>query len=150
MTEVAVITGAPLVVAGAPDPLASPDAVRSISEELQAWLPDLIPIFEKHLVRFLGPVWHIERRPAMDISRGRPSRRSRETLTEGAGTLRAVLECETRGRISLSSFIGRYLPIIQCPSVVTDALSLDHVNLQEAARLTRLTPAQLNGSDQAS
>jgi hypothetical protein len=100
-------------------------------------------------VRFLYAVWHVERRPATDPLRDWPARWPREKLTEAASTLRALLERETSGRVSVSSFIGQYLPLLQIPSNVTDALSSGQINLQEAARLARLTPDRLNCSAQA-
>jgi hypothetical protein len=57
--------------------------------------------------------------------------------------LRAVLGCETSGRVSLSSFIGQYLLILDFPSDAQDALSDGRANLQEAAQLARLTPGRL-------
>lgn len=44
--------------------LASPEAVRSVCRELRARMPDVIPYSEKHLMRFLYAVRHVERRPA--------------------------------------------------------------------------------------
>jgi hypothetical protein len=97
-------------------------------------------------MRFLYAVRHVERRPATDTLRGRPSRWPRERLTEAASTLRAILERETSGRVSVSSFIGQYLPLLQFPSDVTDALASGRVNLQEAAQLARLTAERLGTS----
>jgi len=131
------------------DPLASPEAVRSICDILRARLPDLIPASEKQLMRFLYAVRHVERRPASDTLRGRPSRWPREKLTEAASALRALLERETRGRVSVNSFIGQYLPLLQFPADVTDALSSGHINLQEAAQLARLTTERLVSSPAA-
>ena len=122
------------------DPLACPGAVRSICDKLRARLPDCILTSEKQLMRFLYAVRHVERRPATDTLRGRPSRWSRERLTEAASVLRAILERETRGRVSVSSFIGQYLPLLQFPSDVTVALSSGDINLQEAAQLARPPP----------
>ena len=100
-------------------------------------------------MRFLYAVRHVERRPATDTLRGRPSRWPREKLTEAASILRGLLERETSGRVSVSSFIGQYLPLLQFPSDVTDALSSGHINLQEAAQLARLTAERLGSSPAA-
>lgn len=132
-----------------PDPLADPSAVRNLCEKLRERLPELIPTSEKQLVRFLYAVRHVERRPASDTQRGRPGRWPREELMRAASQLRGLLERETSGRVSLNSFIGQYLPIIQFPSDVTDALSSGRINLQEAAQLARLTPERLNCSPRA-
>lgn len=126
-----------------PDPLAKPKAVRDICEELRSRMPGVIPNSEKQLVRFLYAVRHVERRPATDTKRGRPSRWRREDLLIAAGHLRDILERETSGRVSLNSFIGQYLLILDFPSDVQDALSDGRANLQEAAQLARLTPERL-------
>lgn len=125
------------------DPLARPEAVRAICEELRSRMPGVIPNSEKHLVRFLYAVRHVERRPATDTKRGRPSHWKREDLVSAAGHLRDILTRETSGRVSLNSFIGQYLLILGFPSDVQDALSDDRANLQEAAQLARLTPERL-------
>lgn len=131
-----------------PDPLATPEAVRAVCQALRAQMPDLIPSSEKHLLRFLYAVRHIERRPATDTKRGRPPRWPREKLLEAATQLRSILERETSGRVSLNSFTGQYLPLLQFPSDVTDALASGRINLQEAAQLARLTPRRLDCSPQ--
>jgi hypothetical protein len=131
------------------DPLASPVAVRALCDELRARLPDCIPAPEKQLMRFLYSVRHVERRPATDTLRGRPSRWPRVKLTEAASILRGILERETQGRVSVSSFIGQYLPVLRFPSDVTNALRSGQVNLQEAAQLSRLTPERLGCSPAA-
>ena len=128
------------------DSLASPEAVRAICRSLRERMPDTIPSSEKQLARFLFAVRHVERRPATDTKRGCPSRWPRRQLTEAATQLRGILERETSGRISVNSFIGQYLPVLQFPSDVADALTSGRVNLQEAAQLSRLTPERLGCS----
>lgn len=125
------------------DPLASREAVHALCDQLRARLPDVIPSSEAHLRRFLYAVRHVERRPATDTLRGRPSRWPRETLTRAAATLRVILELETQGRVSVNSFIGQYFPLLQFPSDVAEALESGRVNLHEAAQLSRLTAARL-------
>jgi hypothetical protein len=112
-------------------------------------MPDLIPFNQKQLLRLLYAVRHVERRPATDTLRGRRSRWQRENLVEAASCLRGILQRETSGRIDLSSFIGQYIPILEFPSDVVDALTSGHLNLQEAAQLARLTPERMNCSTQA-
>lgn len=106
-------------------------------------MPDTIPASEKQLVRFLFAVRHVERRPATDTRRGRPSHWPREKLMGAASQLRGILERETSGRVSVNSFIGQYIPILNYPSDVTGALSRVQINLHEAAQLARLTPERL-------
>lgn len=129
-----------------PDPLATPESVRAICKLLRERMPDLIPSSERQLLRFLYAIRHIERRPATDMKRGRPSTWPRDSLLEAAGQLRAVLERETSGRVSVNSFIGQYLPLLQFPSDVTDALTDGRLNLHEAAQLARLTPERMGCS----
>jgi hypothetical protein len=132
------------------DPLASPKAVRSLCSQLREHLPEqAIPRSEKELLRFLYAVRHVERRPATDTRRGRPGRWSRENLITAASVLRSILERETRGRVSLSSFISQYLQVLDFPSDVNDALVSGDLNLQEAASLARLTAERLGCSARA-
>lgn len=122
------------------DPLADPSAIRGVCEDLRTRLPDLIPASEKGLMRFFYAVRHVERRPATDTRKGRPPRWPREKLVKAVGQLRAVLERETGGRVSLSSFIGQSLPVLEFPSDVTDALASGQLNLQETAQLRPAHP----------
>ena len=126
-----------------PDPLTSPELVRAICNELRARLPSVIPASEKELLRFLYSVRHVERHPASDTTRGRPSRWRREDLTSAASQLRGILERETQGRVSVSSFIGQYLEILKFPTDITDALLNGEINLHEAGQLARLTAEKL-------
>ncbi len=126
-----------------PDPLARPEAVRALCGELRSRMSEVIPKSERQLIKFLYSVRHVVRRPATDTKRGRPSRWRREDLLSAAGHLRAVLERETSGRVSLNSFLGQYLLILDFPPDVQEALSDGRVNLQEAAQLARLTPTRL-------
>jgi hypothetical protein len=126
------------------DPLATTEAVRSICQLLSERMPDTIPSPEKHSMRFLYLVRHVERRPATDTKRGRPSRWPREKLMEAASQLRGILERETSGRVSVNSFIGQYLPLLKFPHDVTAALSKEEINLHEATHLARLTPERLD------
>jgi hypothetical protein len=106
-------------------------------------MSEVIPKSERQLIKFFYAVRHVVRRPATDTKRGRPSRWRREDLLSAAGHLRAVLERETSGRVSLNSFLGQYLLILDFPPDVQEALSDGRVNLQEAAQLARLTPTRL-------
>jgi hypothetical protein len=114
-----------------------------ICQLLRERMPDTIPASEKQLARFLFAVRHVERRPATDTKRGRPSHWLRETLMEAASQLRGILERETSGRVSVNSFIGQYIPLLNFPSDVVNALSRMEINLHEAAQLARLTPERL-------
>jgi hypothetical protein len=128
------------------DPLALPAAVRDVCLRLRERMPDLIPAQERQLLRFMYAMRHVERHPATDTKRGRPSRWPRELLLKAAGELRSILDRETSGRVSVNSFTGQYLPILYFPADVTQALAEGSMNLSEAAQLARLTPERLNST----
>ncbi|MDQ3255636.1 MAG: hypothetical protein M3R15_17345 [Acidobacteriota bacterium] len=129
-----------------PDPLATPVAVRRICVDLRESMPAVIPANEGGLLRFLYAVRHIERHPVTDSKRGRPPNWKREDLYTAAGNLRSILERETGGRVSLSSFIAQYLPLLRFPTDVIEALLSGQLNLQETAQLARLTPERMGCS----
>lgn len=126
--------------------LASAEAVRAVYLQLRARCPEIVPKSDKQLLLMLEAVRNIERRPATETKRGRPARWPREHLLEVARHLRAVLERETSGRISLQSYIGQHLRVLHFPADVQAMLAAGAVNLQEAAQLARLTAARLNCS----
>jgi hypothetical protein len=130
------------------DPLASVEAVRSVIEQLRSAMPETIPKRDKDLVRMLRAVGHVNRYPATDTKRGRPSRWQREELLFVGSKLSAILERETSAHIGLSSFIDHYLRLLDFPSDVLTALSSGDINLFEASQLARLTPERLGTSPQ--
>jgi hypothetical protein len=126
------------------DPLASPKTVRSILDQLRRRCSKVLPSTERQLLKMLESVRHYEKRPIVNESRGRPRRWPRENVAEVAEKLRDILERKTEGRISSSSFISLYLPILHYPGDVTNALSNGEINIREAAYLARLKPESLN------
>ena len=131
-----------------PDSFATPDGVHAVFRALRDRCPTLIPSSDKDLMKLLEAVRHVERHPASDTRRGRPARWQRETLLEVARHLRAILERETSGRISLQSFAGPYLRILSFPSDVQATLSAGQLNLSEATQLARLTAERLEVTSQ--
>src|SRR5919107_2106899 len=129
-----------------PDPLAYPESIRALLRQLREHLPEIIPTGERQLIKLLNAVRNIERHPATDTQRGRPSRWKREKLLQVASQLRALLDRETQGRISLNSFIGLYLRVLIFPPDIQAALVADDINLFEAAQLARLTSERLGVS----
>ena len=123
------------------DPLASAEGVNRVLASLHASLPDLIPRSHKSLTSLLNSVRGLYARPSMAAKRGRPARYSREQLLRVDSRLRAVLARETS--ISVRSFVGQYLPILEFPQDVREALDRADVNLFEAHQLARLTPKRL-------
>jgi hypothetical protein len=128
------------------DPMASPESVRAIIDQLRAALPEIIPHKDKDLVRMLRAVRHIHRYPASDTKRGRPSYWKREDLLKVSARLTDILERETSSHISLSSFVDHYLRLLGFPSDVLQALSAGDINLFEAEQLARVTAERLGVS----
>lgn len=126
------------------DALASHGAVSDILNQVRTALPDIIPRKDKDLVRMLRAVRHIQRYPATDTKRGRPSRWRREDLLQLATCLSGILDRETSSSISVASFIDHYLRVLDFPSDVIESLTSHNINLFEAEQLARLTPERLN------
>ena len=95
------------------------------------------------MIRMLNSVRYVERRPATDTNRGRPSRWDRKDLLRVAGQLKSILHRETKGRVSLNSFIGLYIRALNFPKDVSTALAKGDINLFEASQLARLTEERL-------
>jgi hypothetical protein len=125
------------------DPLASPEAVRRILDQLGRQCPEVLPRIEKQVMKMLESVRHYEKRPSVDESRGRPRRWPRDNVAEVAKKLGEILERKTEGRISSSSFVSLYLPILRYPADVTNALRDGEINIREATYLAWLTPEKL-------
>ncbi len=125
-----------------PNPLATAAAVRAICDELRKSCPD-IPKSHKKLVSLLNAVRHIGRYPSADIANQRPTKWQRAILLKVAENLRQILARGTSGRVSISSFIGLYLRILDYPSDLQSALESGDITLQEATMLARLSHQKL-------
>jgi hypothetical protein len=128
-----------------PDPLASARAVEEVLASLRTSLPDLIPRSHKNLSSLLNSVRGLYMRQPTETRRGRPARYSREQLLRVDSRLRELLARETR--LSVRSFVGQYLPILDFPRDVREALERGDINLFEAHQLARLTARKLGGAD---
>lgn len=126
-----------------PDPIANPAGIRAICDQLRERCPELIPKSNKKFFSMLNAVRHIESYPATNTQAGRPSKWRRQDLLEVGRHLRAILERETSGRVSLSSFVGLYLRTLHFPADLQTALERSDLTLQEAMLLARLTPKRL-------
>src|SRR5205085_5985191 len=132
------------------DLLASPEGVKSIFAQLRTALPGITPPRDKELVRLLRAVRHVQRYPATDTRRGRPSRWQREDLLKVAARLTDILDRETSSHLSLASFVDHYLRLIDFPADVIQALAEEGINLFEAEQLARVTAERLGiTTDQA-
>lgn len=127
------------------DPLASATAVEDVLNRLRASLPELIPRSHKNLSSLLNSVRGLYMRQPSESKRGRPARHTREQLLEVDSTLRDILSRETR--ISVRSFVGQYLPILDFHRDIREALERGDINLFEAHQLTRLTAKRLGRTD---
>lgn len=128
------------------DPLASPKAVRDVLDKLREHCPDTLPKSELRLVRMLESARHSERRGPVAETRGRPRHWPRDDVALVSRKLNAVLRRETASRVSLSSFVSLYLPILRYTADVTAALAQEEINIREASYLARLTPERLKCS----
>lgn len=128
-----------------PDPLASAEAVEAVLATLRSSLPDIIPRPHKNLASLLNSVRGLYMRQPTETKRGRPARYAREQLLRVDSTLREILARETH--ISVRSFVGQYLPILDFPKDVREALAMGDINLFEAHQLARLTTKKLGGND---
>jgi hypothetical protein len=126
------------------DPLASGEGVRSVLADLRAGVPDLARLSGKELASLLNSVRGLYVRPQSTSKRGRPPRYTREHLLGVDAALRGILSRVTN--ISVRSFVGQYLPILDFPSDVREALERGEINLAEAHQLVRLTAKKLGGS----
>lgn len=127
------------------DPLASAEAVEAVLASLHSSLPELIPRSRKNLSSLLNSVRGLYMRQPTETKRGRPPRYTREQLLRVDSVLRDILSRETR--ISVRSFVGQYLPILDFPRDVREALGRNEVNLFEAHQLARLTAKRLGNND---
>ena len=128
------------------DPLASPQAIRSIIEHLRSALPEIIPQKDKELIRLLRAARHAQRYPATDPKRGRPGRWRRADLLKVGTCLSDILDRETPSHISVASFVDHYLRLLEFPADVTEALASREINLFEAEQLARITPERLQAT----
>lgn len=123
------------------DPLASAAAIEAVLSSLRSSLPELIPRSHKNLVSLLNSVRGLYMRQPTETKRGRPARHTRAQLLRVDSTLRDLLARETS--ISVRSFVGQYLPILDFPRDVREALERGKVNLFESHQLARLTARKL-------
>lgn len=125
------------------DNLAKLEAVRGILNELKMRFPALLGFSDRKLKRLLLAVRHFETYPATDTKRGRPANFNREIIEGTSHHLKALLERETGDRISVQTFVGHYLPILNWPEDVVTALDRCDLSRLEAAQVARITANRL-------
>ena len=93
--------------------------------------------------RLLYAAQYHDRFPAKESKSGRRARFDDTFLFNSAGKIKAVLERETNGRITLSRFVSTYLPILGYPHDLQTALDAYLINLEEARILARINRKNL-------
>ena len=126
-----------------PDSLANSAAVRGVLSELKERCPSLSKLPDRKFRKLLLSIRHLETYSAKDTKRGRPTLVERELLDEVRSQLKAILFRETGDRISIQTFIGHYLPILDWPEDVVRALERGDLSRLEAAQVARLTSYRL-------
>lgn len=127
-----------------PGTLVTQASVQAILVQLRERLPDITPRSEKQLVAMLRAARHIERYPATDTKRGRPSPWRRVDLLQLSTVLREILDATTGGRLSLASFVDHYLRLLDLPADLLQGLESGEINLFEAEQLARISPGRLD------
>ncbi|MGH9838451.1 MAG: hypothetical protein ACREEM_06670 [Blastocatellia bacterium] len=123
--------------------MANPAAVRGILSQLKDRCPSISGLPDRKLRKLLLAVRHQETYSATDTRRGRPTKFERELLDEVRLHLKAILSRETGDRISIQTFVGHYLPILDWPENVVTALARGDLSRLEAAQVARLTADRL-------
>ncbi len=129
-----------------PDSLAHPAAVKRLVLELRERVPNDLPKSEQAVEQMLIAIRHQETYGGSTSRRGRPSRYDREQMRRVADALKALLQRETQGRISLRTFVDHYLRVLHFPADLVAALANHSINLFEAEQLARLTAQTLKYS----
>ncbi len=96
--------------------------------------------------KLLYAIQYYERHPAKESKSGRRAAFEDTFLFNASLKIKAVLQNETAGRISLLRFISTYLPILNYPPDVQKALDVHKINLEEARILAGIRRASLGES----
>lgn len=125
------------------DNLASQASVQRTLAELKERCPALSAFNDRKLRKLLLAVRHLETYPATDTKRGRPANFDRDLLQDTSRHLKVILKHETGDRISVQTFVGHYLPILDWPEDVVVALDRCDLSRLEAAQVARVTADRL-------
>lgn len=93
--------------------------------------------------KLLYAIQHHERKPELKSKSGRRKKFSDEFLMSSAAKLKSILYSRTNGRISLLRFISTFLPILDYPKDIKNALNKQEINLAEARSLARINSKNL-------
>jgi hypothetical protein len=123
--------------------LANTAAIRVVLSELKERCPSLSKLPDRKFRKLLLSIRHLETYSAKDTKRGRPTLFERNLLDEVRSHLKAILSREVEDRISIQTFIGHYVPILDWPENVVRALERGDLSRLEAAQVARLTAYRL-------
>lgn len=129
------------------DSLASPLAIRALLAQLQVAAPEHFPTIEKDQIALLNALRYAQVKGSKRTPQGRPSPWQSATLNAVSEKLQRILAEQTGGRVSLQTFICQYLPLLNYPPDILDALSQGDLNRQEALSLARLSAKRLQTSE---
>lgn len=93
--------------------------------------------------KLLFAIQYYERHPLKESKSGRRAAFDDTFLFNSAAKIKAVLESETNGQISLLRFISTYMPMMDYPSDLLKALNDYRINLEEARILARINRKNL-------
>lgn len=110
------------------DPLSTPSRLQ----ELLAEVAEELGVDRNEVVSLL-------RAASTFARRGSCSRYPEELLKAAIATVQGLLERESRGRISLRTFVENNLRILSCPEDIKEMLEAGEVTLFEALQLKRLS-----------
>lgn len=125
------------------DPLANPATIESILAELRERFPSLPRLSARNQRKLFQALRHQESYSATETKRGRPAAFDRELLGQLRSHLAAILSREAGDRISIQTFIGHYLPMLDWPEDIRASLTRNEINRFEAAQLARLSADRL-------
>ena len=127
------------------NPLASAAAVEAVPDTLRTSLPEIILWSHKNLSSLLNSVRELYMRQPSETKRGCPARYTREQPLTVDACLRDTFSRETR--LSVRSFVGQYLPILDFQEDVREAFERGDLNPFEAHQLARIISQRLGMTD---
>ena len=124
-------------------PLANATVIRTILAEVRAHFPALPLQRDTAVVKFLRAALHAASHEPTYSGLGRPPKWGRETLLEAARFVQSSLDRRTNGKLSFTSFVKHYCPMLDFPSDVLAALEGGQVTVFEAELLARVVPGAI-------
>src|SRR5262249_24290871 len=93
--------------------------------------------------KLLFAVRHKETYTATETRRGRPANFDQVLIEEVSRSLKSILQRQTEDRISVQTFVGHYMPILDWPDDIQIALTRGDLNRLESAQVARITAGRL-------